>query len=56
MCDCEVELRWNGWRKAESRVSSIEAKMGSVFAVFETQVFVGVSGEGQVLQTVGIRQ
>jgi hypothetical protein len=27
-----------------------------VFAVVETEVFVGVSGEGRVLQTVGIRQ
>lgn len=27
-----------------------------VFAVFETEVVVGVSGEGWVLQTAGIRQ
>lgn len=30
VCDGEVEVQWIGWREAESRVSSIEAKMGSV--------------------------
>lgn len=55
VCDREVEVRWIGWRKAESRVSCVEAKV-EVYCLLWSgrRCLSGFQGRFGVLQRAGL--